>query len=358
MRGRAQPVDRHVMTPFGWPRDRAAARRRPRDRLRRPADAGPRRPSRRAEARSSASTAQDGASTLCCGEHLWFVTTPDDRKHGKPGGVLRDARDDRQAAPQPPAPLRAAGGQRAGRDRAARRADGSLRARAAARRRLPDDHDDADASRPPIPSWPRRSRRALPDIELVSEGRRRLRPAPRRRRPRRRHRRQPGHADTARAGAGGHALDHEVRAGARTCTTTPAVRLARPAGAARQRRRPGRAARPHLPDPVHDVLGAPARRRRVPRPLARRRGLLAATRRPRAAGPAARGGRPVHHRSDAYILDIRLPAGVEPFRLARKRDLYAPARRRAADAVRRAHRARRRRPRPSASRSPPPTRCT
>src|SRR5215212_8175988 len=31
---------------------------------------------------------QDGASTLCCAEHLWFVTTPDDRKHGKAGRVL------------------------------------------------------------------------------------------------------------------------------------------------------------------------------------------------------------------------------------------------------------------------------
>jgi phosphate starvation-inducible PhoH-like protein len=32
--------------------------------------------------------------------------------------------------------------------------------------------------------------------------------------------------------------------------------------------------------------------------------------------------RPVYHRSDAFILDIRLPAGVEPFRLGRKRALY------------------------------------
>ena len=27
-------------------------------------------------------TAQDGASTICCGEHLWTVTTPDDRRRG------------------------------------------------------------------------------------------------------------------------------------------------------------------------------------------------------------------------------------------------------------------------------------
>ncbi|HVM57718.1 MAG TPA: PhoH family protein [Gaiellaceae bacterium] len=32
--------------------------------------------------------AQDGASTLCCGEHLWHVFTPEDRGRGKPGRVL------------------------------------------------------------------------------------------------------------------------------------------------------------------------------------------------------------------------------------------------------------------------------
>ncbi|MGH2936366.1 MAG: PhoH family protein [Gaiellaceae bacterium] len=31
---------------------------------------------------------QDGASTLCCGEHLWHVRTPEDTRRGKPGRVL------------------------------------------------------------------------------------------------------------------------------------------------------------------------------------------------------------------------------------------------------------------------------
>src|SRR5262249_20192107 len=31
---------------------------------------------------------QDGASTLCCGAHLWRVLTPEDRARGKPGRVL------------------------------------------------------------------------------------------------------------------------------------------------------------------------------------------------------------------------------------------------------------------------------
>ncbi len=43
----------------------------------------------------------------------------------------------------------------------------------------------------------------------------------------------------------------------------------------------------------------------------------------RKPGPAK--GRPVHHRLDAFILDIRLPAGMEPFRLARKKALYDAA---------------------------------
>jgi phosphate starvation-inducible PhoH-like protein len=34
-------------------------------------------------------TTQDGASTLACGEHLWTVTTPDDRSHGRRSRVLQ-----------------------------------------------------------------------------------------------------------------------------------------------------------------------------------------------------------------------------------------------------------------------------
>jgi phosphate starvation-inducible protein PhoH and related proteins len=41
--------------------------------------------------------------------------------------------------------------------------------------------------------------------------------------------------------------------------------------------------------------------------------------------PGRARGRDVPHRSDAHILDIRLPAGVEPFRLTRKRAAYRGA---------------------------------
>ena len=70
------------------PADRGAAGRRSRRRLRRAADAGARRLPTGAQERSSGLRAQDGASTLCCAEHLWHVTTPADRRRGKPGRVL------------------------------------------------------------------------------------------------------------------------------------------------------------------------------------------------------------------------------------------------------------------------------
>jgi phosphate starvation-inducible PhoH-like protein len=41
--------------------------------------------------------------------------------------------------------------------------------------------------------------------------------------------------------------------------------------------------------------------------------------------PGRAGGRDVPYRNDAYVLDIRLPEGVEPFRLERKRRAYEAA---------------------------------
>ena len=58
--------------------------------------------------------------------------------------------------------------------------------------------------------------------------------------------------------------------------------------------------------------------------LVRSLGGVAYTRVRPAAGrtPGFANGRPVHNRQDAYIIDIRLPAGVEPFRLTRKLEKY------------------------------------
>jgi len=88
MRGRAQPVDRQVLTPTGW---QAIGSLRIGDLVigsdGRPTPVLGVYPQGRREVLRL--RAQDGASTLCCAEHLWTVRTPDDRKHGTPGRTLR-----------------------------------------------------------------------------------------------------------------------------------------------------------------------------------------------------------------------------------------------------------------------------
>src|SRR5258705_11832343 len=46
------------------------------------------------------------------------------------------------------------------------------------------------------------------------------------------------------------------------------------------------------------------------------------TRRAEGRRPGHARGRDIHNRADAYVVEIRLPAGIRPFRLERKRDLY------------------------------------
>jgi phosphate starvation-inducible protein PhoH and related proteins len=59
--------------------------------------------------------------------------------------------------------------------------------------------------------------------------------------------------------------------------------------------------------------------------LVRSLGGVAYWRRRAAAGrrPGKAKGREVHHRNDAFIFDIRIPSGVMPFRLSRKAERYA-----------------------------------
>ncbi|MET7319454.1 PhoH family protein [Streptomyces sp. NPDC005549] len=61
--------------------------------------------------------------------------------------------------------------------------------------------------------------------------------------------------------------------------------------------------------------------------LVRSLGGVAYTRRRTAEGrePGMAGGRAVEYRRDAHVIDIRLPEGLEPFRLARKREKYHSA---------------------------------
>ncbi len=87
MRGRAQPYFSRILTPRGW---------RPIGSLNigdavigsdgRPTKVLGVYPQGRREVFRL--TAQDGASTLCCGEHLWAVSTPADRRRHKPPHVL------------------------------------------------------------------------------------------------------------------------------------------------------------------------------------------------------------------------------------------------------------------------------
>ena len=88
MRGRAQPVGTPVLTPTGF---RAIGSLRVGDLVigsdGRPTPVlGVYPQGRRRVYRVSA---QDGASTLACGEHLWFVTTRGDRRRGRAGRVLQ-----------------------------------------------------------------------------------------------------------------------------------------------------------------------------------------------------------------------------------------------------------------------------
>jgi phosphate starvation-inducible PhoH-like protein len=88
MRGRAQPLTADVLTPDGWRKigDLAVGD------LVVGSDGLPTPvlgiyPQGRKEVFRV--TTQDGASTLACGEHLWTVRTPDDRSHGRPSRVLQ-----------------------------------------------------------------------------------------------------------------------------------------------------------------------------------------------------------------------------------------------------------------------------
>ena len=202
-------------------------------------------------------TAQDGASTLASGDHLWAVATRDDRRRGKPLrvlttremiGNLRANHYHRYELPLHSAPVRfpyrevpmdpyALGlllgdGCLTGATTpsfATSRPGAGLRVAATAAR-----------YRGPAPAWP----------ELPAE------PADLTRG--RHHAGEPGDRGSAPARFARHAIDDQVRA-----RPLP-VQLAqgpsgRPAGPARHRRRPGHPTRPDLPRPVHDHLSAPAR---------------------------------------------------------------------------------------------------
>ncbi len=263
--------------------------------------------------------AQDGASTRCCGEHLWRVFTASDRRRGKPGrvlqtqqmiGNLRSAHQHRYELPMLAAPVELpardvpmdpyALGLLLG--------DGCLTTATTPTFTTTDQElaDALEAALPGIEVWhksgadyvlrninggrggvivanpvtkilreldlagTRSSSKFIPELYLANE-------------PSVRHSLLQGLLDSD----GG-----PVTQAGRTCRiqyTTCSSQLA---------------------DDVLQLvrsLGGVAYRR---------------TRPAEGRAPGLANGRPVHHRSDAHVIEIRLPEGLEPFRLERKRDRY------------------------------------
>jgi phosphate starvation-inducible PhoH-like protein len=317
MRGRAQPTDRPVLTPSGW---------QPIGSLRvgdlvigsdgRPTPVlGVYPQGRRPVFRLSS---QDGASTLCCAEHLWTVSTPDDRRRGR----QRVLRTDEMI--------------------------GRLRAHHQHRFELPVLRGAVEFEPRDVPLDPyalglllgdgcltatTTPTFATADPELAETLGSRLPGIELRRKSR---------VDYVLRHVDGHrggvivanpvtiALRDLGLAGTRSTTkfvpepylhNSPGVRLSVLQGlldsdggpvvqTARTCRIQYTTCSPRLRD---DVVF-----------LVRSLGGVAYWRTRPAAGrsPGRARGRPVHHRSDAFILDIRLPAGLEPFRLGRKRAQY------------------------------------
>jgi phosphate starvation-inducible protein PhoH and related proteins len=318
MRGRAQPLGQPVLTPSGF---------RPIGSLRvgdlvigsdgRPTPVMGVYPQGRKQVFRV--RAQDGASTLCCAEHLWLVTTPDDRARGKAGRVLETremiGRLRRNHQHRFELPMLSAPAEFEPRDVPVDPyALGLLLGDGCLTTKTTPSFTTAD------PELAAALEAALPGIELKRKG----------------------EVDYVlrhiHGGRGGVIVSNPVTvalrelglAGTRSKTkfvpaiylhNSPHVRLAvlqglldTDGGAVTQRNRTCRIQYSTCSQRMaNDVVF-----------LVRSLGGVAYSRRRRAKGraPGRANGRPVHHRSDAFILDVRLPSGVEPFRLARKRDLH------------------------------------
>jgi phosphate starvation-inducible PhoH-like protein len=262
---------------------------------------------------------QDGASTLCCLEHLWHVWTPDDRRHGKPGRVVETR-------------------EMIGRLRTAHQHRFELPVLAAPAEFEPRDvpmHPyalglllgDGCLTATTTPSFATADPELAVALEDALEGIE-LRPK--------------GGVDYTLRNRHGHRggvivanpvavmLRELGLAGTRSNTkfvpevylhNSSAIRLAvlqglldSDGGPVAQRGRTCRIQYTTCSEVLRDDVVY----------LVRSLGGIAYWRRREAAGrrPGLANGRPVEHRSDAFILDIRLPSGIQPFRLARKRERY------------------------------------
>ncbi len=318
MRGRAQPVSSQVLTPDGF---RSIGELRVGDLV--TASDGQPTPVIGVYPQGHKEVfrvqAQDGASTLCCGEHLWHVYTASDRRRGKPGrvlqtqemaGDLRSAHQRRYELPLLSAPAEFPA------------------------REVPMDPyalglllGDGCLTTTTTPSFSTRDPELAAALENALEG---IEVRPK------------GTVDYVLRNRDGHrggvvvanpvtaVLRDLMLAGATSVTkfvpldyllNRSDVRIAvlqglldTDGGPVTQQGRSCRIQYTTCSDVLRDDVVF----------LVRSLGGVAYWHCRPAAGrkPGLANGRPVHHRSDAYILDIRLPATIEPFRLERKRQLY------------------------------------
>ena len=318
MRGRAQPLDARVLTPTGF---------QPIGDLRvgdlvigsggKPTPVLGVYPQGRKEVFRVAT--QDGASTLCCGEHLWHVFTASDRRRGRPGRVL----ETREMA-------------------------GKLRAAHQHRYELPLLSSPAELPSREVPMDPYALGLLLgdgcitgsttpsfstADPELVGALERCL-----------------DGIELRHRGGFDYNLHHIDGHRGGVIVANPVMAVLRDLGLAGTRSATKFVPDLYLPNDTSvrlavlqgllDSDGGPVvQRGRTCRVqyvtcserlcddvcfLVRSLGGVAYARRREAAGrpPGRAQGRPVHHRSDAFVLDLRLPPEIEPFRLERKRKRY------------------------------------
>ena len=318
MRGRAQPLDRGVLTPDGF---------KPIGRLRvgdlvigsdgLPTPVLGVYPQGRKEVFRLC--AQDGGSTVCCGEHLWTVRTPSDRRRGKPGHVLET-----------------------------REMIGRLKSAHQHRFELPLLSRPAEFPHQDVPLDPYALGLLLGDGCLTgtttpsfATGDRELAAAL--------EERLDGIEVKSKGGVD-YVLRHEGGHRGGVIVVNPVMAAVRELGLAGTRSTTkfvpslylnnDSAVRVGVLQGLLDSDGGPVRQRdrscRIQFStcspqlrddmlfLVRSLGGVAYARCRQAQGrpPGSAQGRPVHHRSDAFVMDIRLPPNIQPFRLERKRVLY------------------------------------
>ena len=318
MRGRAQPYSRNVLTPTGFRRIGELAV----GDLVTGSDGSPtpvlgvypqgRKPVFRV-------TAQDGASTVCCGEHLWTVQTPADKRRGRQPRVVETR-------------------EMIGKVRGAHRHRFELPLLSAPVAFEPQDLPmepyalglllgDGCITTTTTPSFSTGDPELALALEMQLEG-----------------------IELAHKSGFDYVLRHRAGGRGGTRIANPVTQTLRELGLAGTR-----SSTKFVPDPylrnapevrlallqgLLDTDGGPVTQRRrscrvqytttSPRLrddvlfLVRSLGGVVYWRTRRAAGrqPGRAKGRPVGYRYDAFVLDIRLPEGIEPFRLTRKRWTY------------------------------------